>query len=117
MAPAGRTSLSGEDGYYLKPVPASMVFHGKIYLLMDQRTSRISEAMAIWLKSDKLATLAGQKSAGIPMLFENFTIDNEFRINIPTAQFYDKSGKNWSGTGVDPDLATDEDALSFVLKR
>jgi len=117
MAPANGTSLSAENGYYLKPVPASVAFHGKIYLLMDQKTSRIAEALAIWLKSDKLATLAGQKSAGMPMLFENFTIDNEFRINIPTAQFYDKLGKSWLGTGVEPDLATDEDALAFVLKK
>ena len=112
----GKT-LSLETGYYLKPVPASLVFRGKIYLLMDQKTSRIAEALAIWLKSDKLATLAGQKSAGMPMLFENFTIEGQFRINIPTAQFYDKSGKSWSGTGVDPDLATNEDAMGFVLKR
>ena len=47
-------SLYTEKGFYLKPDPAASLFHGKIYLLVDNRTSRLAEALAIWLKSDKL---------------------------------------------------------------
>ncbi|HEY5509691.1 MAG TPA: hypothetical protein VIK10_01560 [Prolixibacteraceae bacterium] len=51
------------------------------------------------------------------MLFETINVDSQYRITIPTAQFYDKEGKSWFGTGVEPDLVTNEDALSAVLKK
>lgn len=110
------TPIYQENGRYLKPVPAPVVFKGKVYLLIDQRTSKIAEALAIWLKNDKLGTLVGQKSAGLPMVVENITIENQYRISIPTAQFFDKTGKSWLGIGVEPDLPVTGDALGAVLK-
>jgi len=114
--PSNFGNLNQENGCYLKPDPAQTVFHGKIYLLIDQKTSRVAEALAIWLKNDKLATLVGKKSTGQPMLFEPINVDNQYRITIPTAQFYDKTGKSWYGTGVEPDLVIDGDALGYVMK-
>jgi hypothetical protein len=114
--PSNFGNLNQENGCYLKPDPAQTVFHGKIYLLTDQKTSRIAEALAIWLKNDKLATLVGKKSSGQPMLFEPINLDSQYRITIPTAQFYDKTGKSWYGTGVEPDLVIDGDALGYVVK-
>ncbi len=105
-----------ESGRYLKPDPAQTVFKGKIFLLTDQRTSRIAEALAIWLKNDKLATIVGMKTSGQPLLFETIQIDKHYRINIPTGQFFDKEGKCWSGTGMDPDILVEGDALEKVLK-
>ena len=109
-------SLYTEKGFYLKPDPAASLFHGKIYLLVDNRTSRLAEALAIWLKSDKLATLVGQKTSGLPLLYENILLTPQYRISLPTAQFYDKLGKNWMGIGVEPDLPVQEDPLSYLLK-
>jgi len=109
-------NLYPEKGYFLKPDPTPSIFHGKIFLLMDNRTSRVAESLAIWLKNDKLATLVGQKSSGNPLLYENILVAPQYRINIPTGQFYDKLGKNWMGIGVDPDLPVQEDPLGYVLK-
>ena len=109
-------NLYPEKGYFLKPDPTPAIFHGKIYLLMDNRTSRVAESLAIWLKSDKLATLVGQKTSGLPQLYENILLTPQYRIYIPTAQFYDKQGKCWMGIGVEPDLPVQEDPLGYVLK-
>ncbi|MEI6275815.1 MAG: S41 family peptidase [Prolixibacteraceae bacterium] len=114
---ANNQDLYLEPGRYMKPVPATIVFKGKIYVLTDQKTSRVAEALAIWLKNDKVATLVGQKSAGQPMLFEVINVDSQYRITIPTAQFFDKLGNNRYGSGLDPDILSDEDALSALLKK
>lgn len=109
-------NLFTDKGFYLKPDPTSSHFSGKIYLLVDNRTSRLAEALAIWLKSDKLATLVGQKTSGLPLLYENILLTPQYRISLPTAQFFDKLGKNWIGIGVEPDLPVQEDPLSYLLK-
>ena len=114
--PENNINLLADKGFYLKPDLAPSRFSGKIYLLMDNRTSRLAESLAIWFKSDKLATLVGQKTSGFPMLYENILLTPQYRINIPTAQFYDKQGKCWMGIGVEPDLPVQEDQLSYVLK-
>lgn len=105
-----------DNGYFMKPMPAQSVFTGNLYVLIDQRTSRVAEALAIWLKNDKVALLAGRKSAGQPMLLETFSISDQFHITLPVAQFYDTTGKSRFGVGVEPDIATDDDALNAVLK-
>jgi len=113
---ASNQNIYEENGRYLKPIPAQTVFLGRIFVLTDQRTSKIAEALSIWLKNDKIATIAGQKSSGQPMLYESVNVSNTFRITLPIAQYFDTSGKKWLGTGVEPDLLTEEDALSAVLK-
>ncbi len=112
----GSQNIFEENGRYLKPLPAQSVFLGRIFVLTDQRTSKIAEALSIWLKNDKIATIAGQKSSGQPMLYESINVSNTFKINLPTAQYFDASGKKWIGTSVEPDILTEEDALSAVLK-
>jgi hypothetical protein len=106
-----------EKGFYLKTIPSQPVFKGKIYMLTSKWSSNIAEAFAIYLKNEKIATLVGQKTAGSPVLNHFFEIDDQYRISIPIAQFYDKDGKIYQGTGVEPDVATDEDALTVLLKR
>ena len=107
-----------ESGYYLKPEPISPLYSGKVFVLIDQRTSKVAEALAIWLKNENMATLAGQKSAGSPMLTQAIDLDNQYHITIPIAQFFDNHGKSYLNIGTEPDLiVTGEDALSFVLRK
>lgn len=107
-----------EPGFFLKTKPAATVFKGHVYLLIDDRTSKVSEALAIGLKNGKIATLVGQKSSGSPMLTELLPIDYFYHMSIQVAQFYDKEGHSYFNNGIAPDLeVTDEDALSFLLKK
>ncbi|MCX6221603.1 MAG: S41 family peptidase [Bacteroidia bacterium] len=105
-----------EKGLYLKTESASAAFKGKVYFLINKRSSNVAEALAIYLKNEKLATLVGQKSAGAPALTNIYELDKQYRILIPFAQFYDKNGKSYHGTGVEPDLTAEQDAMGYVLK-
>jgi len=107
-----------ETGFYLKTEPANTVFKGKTFLLIDQRTSKVAEALAIALKNENIATLVGQKSAGLPMLTDLLPIDQFYHMSIQVAQFHDKEGKSYFTNGITPDLeVSDEDALSYLLKK
>lgn len=106
-----------ENGLYLKVQPSQPRFSGKIYVLIDKSTSSVAEAFAIFLKKEKIAILAGQKSAGSPALFNNIDLDKQYRISVPVAKFYDKDGKNYQGTGIEPDIFSDgPDIIKDLLK-
>ena len=107
-----------EQGIYLKTEPALSVFNGKVYMLINSGTSTVSEAMGIWLKNDKIATLVGQKSAGLPLLTELIPIEKQYNLILQTAQLYDKEGKSYLNSGIEPDINVSEgDALKFLLKK
>lgn len=110
------TDIISEKGFYLKTVPSMPVFKGKSYMVINKWSSNVAEALAIYLKNEKLATLVGQKSAGSPVLTHVFDLDKQYRITIPFAQFYDKNGKCYQGIGVEPDLPVEQNALAYVLK-
>ncbi len=117
LVPSGSAIESyNENGFYLKTIPALPIFKGKIYLLVNKWSSNVAEALAIYLKNERIATLVGQKSAGSPLLTHVFELDKQYRITIPFAQFYDKNGKSYLGIGVEPDLPVTQDALAYVLK-
>jgi len=105
-----------EKGFFLKTVPVSPIYKGKVFLLVNKTTSNVAEALAIFLKNEKLATLVGQKTAGSPVLTNQYELDKLYRISIPFAQFYDKNGKRYQGIGVDPDLLVEKNAVEYVLK-
>lgn len=105
-----------EKGFFLKTAPVLPIFNGKVYLLINKSTSNVAEALAIYLKNEKLATLVGQQSAGSPELTNIFNLDKQYRITIPFAQFYDKNGRSYHGIGVEPDMPVEKDATGYVLK-
>jgi len=109
-------AIFNEKGFYLKTKPALPTYKGKVYFLINKRISNVAEALAIYLKNEKLTTLVGQKSAGAPALTNVYELDKQYRILIPFAQFYDKNGKSYQGTGVEPDLTVEQDAMGYVLK-
>ena len=101
----------------MKVQPSQPRFGGKIYGLIDKSTSGVAEAFAIFLKKEKIAVLAGQKSAGSPALINNLDLDKQYRISVPVARFYDKDGKSYQGTGIEPDIFSDEaDIIKNLLK-
>ncbi len=108
--------IFNEKGFYLKTVPSLPLFKGKVYMVINKGSSNVAEALAIFLKNEKSAILAGQKSAGSPLLTNVFELDMKYRIYIPFAQFYDKNGKSYQGIGVEPDLLIEKDALGYLLK-
>jgi len=105
-----------EKGLFLKTIPVTPIFRGKVYLVINKWSCNVAEALAIYLKNEKIATLVGQKTMGSPLLTNLFELDKQYRITIPFAQFYDKNGRFYQGTGVEPDLKIEQNALGYVMK-
>ena len=106
------------NGVYLKAEPALPGFKGKVYLLIDHRTSRIAEGLAIWLRKENIATLVGEESAGSCMLTQTIDLDKQYQITIQVAQFLDGEGKSYTDDKTVPDIVVNEgDALNYLLKK
>ncbi|MCX6228369.1 MAG: S41 family peptidase [Bacteroidia bacterium] len=105
-----------EQGRSIKVVPVVESFKGKVFLLVDGKTSHTAEMVASVLNNKKLATLVGQKTAGSTFLTENVEINEEFDLVLADAEFYTSDGKNLADIGVDPDvLKSNEDVMNYVL--
>jgi C-terminal processing protease CtpA/Prc len=110
--------LYKESGRALNCVPRVKTFKGKVYILTDSKTSKTSEVLAAELQKEKTATLVGQKTTGSTLLLENLTVNEEYDLFLPVADFYNSEGKNVSKTGIEPDkIVAGEDALTFILKN
>ncbi len=105
-----------EQGRFIKVMPVEESFKGKVFLLVDGKTSHTAEMVASVLKNKKLATLVGQKTAGSTFLTENVEINEEFDLVLADAEFYTSDGKNLAGIGVDPDVSkSNDDVMNYVL--
>ena len=108
--------LYTEDGRYLDVVPGKNSFNGKIYLLTDSKTSRAAEMVAYTLKSRKIATIVGQKSAGVTCLTESIRINSEYDLILPDCDFYTPEGKSLSNVGVEPDIEkSGTEVMNYIL--
>ena len=108
--------LYKEQGRYLNIVPGEKTFKGKVYVLTDAKTSRVSEMVAYSLKSRKLAVVVGQKSAGVTFLTENVKINPEYDLILPDCEFYTGEGRSLNAIGVEPDILKPADeVMSYIL--
>ena len=91
--------------------------HG-IVVLMDRRSASASEFVAYSLQAAGRATVVGSRSAGAAsMLGEPDVLPHGFQISIPDASPVNlKTGRNWDGSGVAPDMGGGDDPL-FVARR
>lgn len=110
-------SLHKETGRMMKIVPMQKTFKGKVYVLTDSGTSKAAEVLVQILKTEKLATIVGQKTNGSASLTERLPINNEFELILPVADFYNSEGKALKKEGIEPDVnVSGEDILKYVLK-
>ena len=117
LMPKNNEILMG-NGVYLKTEPAVPGFKGKVYLIIDHRTSKVAEGLAIWLKKENIATLVGEESSGSSMMTQTIDLDKQYQITIQVAQFLDREGKSYVNIKTAPDMVVNEgDALNFLLKK
>ena len=110
-------SLYTEKGRIFKVIPAQNSFKGKVFVLTDSRTSKISEVLVNILKTEKMAVIVGQKTNGSALLSERLLVNKEFELILPVAEFYLSDGKKMEKNGIEPDIDhTEADPIQYILK-
>jgi hypothetical protein len=91
----------------------------KVYVLMSNRTASAAEHFALALKSSGRGVLIGEATAGANHFGGPAELNSNFNVWMPVGRTYDiKTGRDWEGTGVAPDVATDPaEALVVALQR
>jgi hypothetical protein len=107
---ATHSAIPGEDTPLRK---------AKVYLLVSNKTASAAEHFALALKSTGRATLIGEATAGANHFGGGQPINDHFGVWMPVGRTYDiKTGKDWEGAGIAPDIAVDpKQALVLALEK
>jgi len=91
----------------------------RVYLLVSNKTASAAEHFSLAMKSTHRGTLIGEATAGANHFGGPQRIDEHFGVWMPMGRTYDiKTGKDWEGDGVAPDIAVDpKDALVVALEK
>lgn len=101
------------------PGPDTPLRNAKIYLLVSNRTASAAEHFSLAMKSTGRATLIGEATAGANHFGGPAELNQHFAVWMPVGRTYDiKTGKDWEGGGVAPDLEVDpKQALVVALEK
>jgi len=91
----------------------------KVYLLVSNVTGSAAEHFALAFKSTGRGTLIGEATAGANHFGGPSPLGDHFAVWMPVGRTFDiKTGKDWEGTGIAPDIAVDpRQALVVALER
>lgn len=99
--------------------PASLPAYLKpLVVLIDRRTGSAAEFVAYSLQALGRARIVGTRSGGAAHMFgDPVLLPDGYQISIPDRQPINlRTGGNWEGTGVRPDLAGGDDPL-FIARQ
>jgi len=101
------------------PGEATALRRAKVFVLVSNKTASAAEHFALALKSSGRATLIGEATAGANHFGGPTELNDHFYVWMPVGRTYDvKSGKDWEGTGVAPDVEADpKQALVLALEK
>jgi C-terminal processing protease CtpA/Prc len=107
---ATHSAVPGEDTALRK---------AKVYLLVSNRSASAAEHFALALKATGRATLIGEPTAGANHFGGARPLNDHFAVWLPVGRTYDiKTGKDWEGDGISPDIAVDpKQALVVALEK
>ena len=91
----------------------------KVYVLVSNKTASAAEHFALALKSTGRATLIGEATAGANHFGGGRPLSDHFAVWMPVGRTYDiRTGKDWEGAGIAPDIAVDpKQALIVALEK
>jgi len=101
------------------PGEATPLRQAKVLLLVSNRSGSAAEHFALAVKSSGRGTLIGEATAGANHFGGVRPLNDHFAVWMPVGRTYDiKTGKDWEGDGVAPDIAVDpKQALVFALEK
>jgi hypothetical protein len=90
------------------PGPATPLRDAKVILLTSNATGSAAEHFSLAMKSSGRATLIGEATAGANHFGGPAPLTDHFAVWMPIGRTYDiKTGADWEGAGVAPDVAVD----------
>lgn len=89
-------------------------FHGHMVVLINEKTSSAGEIAAQFAKDTRLATLIGQKTAGLVLGADVFDVGCGYTLYLPVFGWYGPSGSHSEGSGVVPDVPVDIDPMCLA---
>jgi hypothetical protein len=101
------------------PGRATPLREAKIILLTSNATGSAAEHFSLAMKSSGRATLIGEATAGANHFGGPAPLNDHFAVWMPIGRTYDiKTGADWEGAGVAPDVAVDPKlALVVALEK
>ena len=101
------------------PGEATPLRKAKVYLLVSNKTASAAEHFSLAMKSTGRGTLIGEATAGANHFGGPVGLNDHFAVWMPVGRTYDvKTGKDWEGDGVAPDIAVDpKQALVVALEK
>jgi hypothetical protein len=106
--------------HYVEPsTTEKRLFKAKVFVLTSGATGSAAEHMTLALKRTHRATIIGESTAGAGHYGGQVEVGDKFQAFIPVGRTFDPdTGKDWEGTGVDPDVAVPaKDALIEALVK
>ena len=121
----GKTLVIAADGDQMVgthsaiPGEATPLRKAEVYALVSNRTASAAEHFALAVKTTGRATLIGETTAGANHFGGPRPLNEHFAVWMPVGRTYDiKSGKDWEGEGIAPDIAVDpKQALIVALEK
>jgi peptidase S41-like protein len=94
--------------HFAIPGEATPLRKAKVLLLVSNATGSAAEHFSLAMKSSKRGTLIGEATAGANHFGGPLPLNDDFAVWMPVGRTYDiKTGKDWEGTGIQPDIAVD----------
>lgn len=106
-----RVNLRGTRDIYTQNVPAQKKHKQlTVYILVNNRTVSAAEQLAYLLQNHDRATIIGETTFGAAHGSIDEPLESGFVGFIPVAyEVHKKTGKDWEGTGVTPDIEASSD--------
>ena len=105
--------------HYALPNDTTSLRDAKVYLLTSNVTGSAAEHFSLAFKSTGRAILIGEATAGANHFGGPQPLNDNFAVWMPVGRTFDiKTGKDWEGTGVAPDIEVDPKlALVVALEK
>lgn len=94
------------------PKVRSDLERARIAIIIDRDTGSGAEALAYFMQQRKIS-IFGENSAGIASVYSPAWLGGDLYINIHIGDMFSGNGRNWSGSGVTPDIKITEPKGSF----
>lgn len=114
---AGITKMYQQEAFRMVlPGHNNPTFQGTVYVLSDNISASACEPLLDIVKEMEIATVVGERSNGAMLSAYWFDVNEDFRVQIPIADYQTARGDRLDKVGVMPDvLVPSQEALDHVL--